>query len=93
MKKEIKFNEVSYELVENYKEGFDIKEVTSKATEYFNSFDYIVGDWSYGKLRLKGFCDKTNKEFKSINDINQAKKYLKELCAFDCRYFILKKNK
>lgn len=92
MNKVYKINELNYELIENYKEGFIYEDVLNKATDYFNDFDYIVGDWSYGKLRLKGFCDKSNKLIKKYNDITNYKQYIKDECAYDCKYFILKKK-
>lgn len=80
-----------YELIINYKDAFD-KEVTQNlVTDYFIDYDYIVGDWSYGHLRLKGFCDRNNKMFKEINDFTNLNKYIKENCAYDCKYFVLKK--
>ena len=51
----------------------------------------ILGDWAYGKLRLKGFCDKNNPKYKDINDIKQAENYVKTNGAYDCKYFIIKK--
>ena len=92
MNKVYKINELNYELIENYKEGFIYEDVLNKATDYFNDFDYIVGDWSYGKLRLKGFCDKSNKLIKKYNDITNYKQYIKDECAYDCKYFVLKKK-
>lgn len=89
--KNIILNNVKYELIKNVRDGYDSEEVELKATDYFVSFDYIVGDWAYGKLRLKGFNDKTNKNFKEINNIKNLEKYLKDNCAYNCRYFILKK--
>lgn len=88
-------NNSNYEIVKNYKDGFDYEEVKNKCleTDYFDDYDYIVGDWSYGKLRLKGFCDKGSKLFKDINDINKVDEYIKDLCAYECRYFIIKKVK
>lgn len=86
-------NEKEYELLEDYKEGFVLDEITPKLTEYFEPYDYILGDWAYGKLRLKGFCDKNNKLYSNINAIEKKDEYLKNNCAFDCRYFILKKVK
>lgn len=82
---------IEYELMENYKEGYDIEAVKRLYTDYFHNYDYILGDWSYGKLRLKGFCDKVNLYCNRINDIKFKDKYLKELCSYDCSYFILKK--
>ena len=89
--KTYKFNEKEYELVENYKDGFDYDAVNEKITEYFDDFDYIVGDWSYGKVRLKGFYDSNNKNKKSYNDYNKCSDYIKNECAYDARWFALKK--
>lgn len=85
------FENINYELINNYKDGFDKVAVENLITDYFKDYDYIVGDWSYGHLRLKGFCDKENKMFKKINNIDNLNTYIKENCAYDCRYFVLKK--
>ena len=89
--KKYKFNEIEYELIENYKDGFDKEAVENLITDYFENYDYIVGDWSYGKLRLKGFCDKENKINNQINNIKILEQYIKENCAYECKYFVLKK--
>jgi len=92
MKKKIyTFNEQKYEVVENYKDAFDEEALKEKITDYFDDYDYIIGDWSYNKLRLKGFCDKKNSLYNKINDINSKDKYIKENCAYECRYFVIKK--
>ena len=49
----IEINNIKYNLIENYKDGFDLDAVKEKYTEYFEPYDFIIGDWSYGKLRLK----------------------------------------
>lgn len=85
------FENNDYELITNYKDGFDKDSVENLITDYFCDYDYIVGDWSYGHLRLKGFCNKDNKLFKKINDIDSLDCYIKENCAYDCKYFVLKK--
>ena len=85
------FNNIKYELVNDYKDGFNEEEVQNKLTDYFEAYDYILGDWAYGKLRLKGFCDKKNKIYKKINDIDTYKEYVKENCAYECKYFLIKK--
>ncbi|MGE5455903.1 MAG: YutD-like domain-containing protein [Ignavibacteriales bacterium] len=91
MKKKIIANEIEYELINDYKEGFDTDSVVPKITDYFEPYDYIVGDWAYGKLRLKGFCEKNNKIYNQINDYVNAEKYIKDNCSYECRYFILRK--
>ena len=50
-----------YELIENYKDGYDEDALKEKYTDYFENYDYIFGDWSYEKLKLKGICEKINK--------------------------------
>lgn len=80
-----------YELIENYKDGFDLEAFKEKYTDYFYPYDYIIGDWSYGKLRLKGFCVRSNKICNKINDFKFKDDYLKNLCNYEAKYFILKK--
>ena len=80
-----------YELVKNYKEGFNQEEFTEKYTDYFYDYDYIVGDIAYGKLRLKVFYDEKNKKVNKINNYKNVDQYLKNNCANDCKHFILKK--
>lgn len=80
-----------YELITNHKNGFDKDDFISKCTDYFDDYDYIVGDIAYNKLRLKGFYESTNSKVKSLNDYKNLDKYLKENCARDCKYFVLKK--
>ncbi len=87
----MEFNKIKYEIITNEKEAIDLEVLNEKITDYFNDYDYIVGDWAYGKLRLKGFYDKTNKNCKELNNINNLEKYIKEKCAYGCKYFVLKK--
>ncbi|MCI8394530.1 MAG: YutD family protein [Bacilli bacterium] len=89
--KEIEINKKKYHILKDVKNAFDYDVVKEKVTDYFEEYDYIVGDWAYGKLRLKGFNSKTNKNFKPINDIDKVDDYLKQNCAFNCSYFILAK--
>lgn len=88
--KHVTINEKDYEIIKDYKNGFDKDAFSEKLTEYFDDYDYIVGDWAYGKLRLKGFCEKNNKKFNEINNYANLDKYIKENCAFDCAYFVAK---
>ena len=84
-------NGINYEIVKDYNNAIDQELLSEKITDYFDQYDYIVGDWSYGKLRLKGFTDKNNKINNEINDISTVDDYLNEYCAYGCKYFILKK--
>ena len=80
-----------YKIITDYRNTFDKEEFLNKCTDYFMQYDYIVGDIAYSKLRLKGFNNKSNKNFNKINDYKNIEKYIKENCAFDCKYFILEK--
>ena len=82
-----------YELIEDNGDCFNEMDVKEKYTDYFYDFDYILGDYAYNKLRLKGFCDKGSARYNKINDIKTKKDYVEKLCAYKCRYFVLKKVK
>ncbi len=88
----ITLEENTYEIITDYKNGYNVEELNNKYTDYFKRYDYIVGDWAYGKLRLKGFYEKNNKNCTEINNIDNLDKYLKENCAFDCSYFVAKRK-
>lgn len=90
--KKIVLEDNNYELIKNYKNGFEQEALVNRYTDYFKDYDYILGDWAYNKLRLKGFCDKNNKLFNEINDYKNIDKYIKDNCAYDCKYFIIKKS-
>lgn len=85
-------NDKEYKLVKD-NDGFDKETIEEKLTEYFDDFDYVVGDWSYGKLRLKGFCNKDNKRFTEYNDYKKVDEYLEKECSYGCKYFILERIK
>ena len=81
----------NYEIIKNYKNGYDKDVFIDKYTDYFKDYDYIVGDWAYGKVRLKGFYEKTSKNCKDFNNIEYLNEYIEKNCAFDCSYFVAKK--
>jgi len=91
--KNILVNNVSYKVNKDVKDARDIALLQDKITDYYDSFDYIVGDWAYGKLRLKGFNNKGNKNYNQSNAIENVESYIENNCAYGCRYFILEKNK
>ena len=88
---EIEAENNKYKLIKNYREAFDKEMFLARYTDYYKDYDYIVGGIAYSKLRLKGFNKKNNKNFNQINDYKNVEKYIKENCAFDCKYFILEK--
>lgn len=91
--KTIKINEVEYEIIKDEREAIDKELLAEKITDYFDDFDYIVGDWAYSKLRLKGFYESSNKKAKKMNDIANVKDYIENKCAYGCKWFELKVSK
>lgn len=88
--KKIKVENKELELIFDKGDCFNEEEFVSKFTDYFYDYDYVLGDYAYNKLRLKGFCDKNNQKFNNINDYSNKDKYIKEQCAYECKYFVLK---
>ena len=53
----------------------------------------IISDIKIGKSIEMCFIHNNPKVDHFINDYNNKDKYLKEQCAYKCRYFVLKKVK
>ncbi len=90
--KNIKIKDKEYEIIEDVGECINISEIEYLYTDYFDDYDYICGDYSYDKLRLKGFNEKTNKNFNKVNDIATYEKYIEDLCSYKAKHFLLKKS-
>ena len=91
--KKIKINNVEYEVVREDNNCINIEELSEKITEYSDNFDYIFGDFSYDKVRLKGFNDSNNKYAKKINDIKYLEDYITNYCSLGAKVFLIKKLK
>lgn len=87
----IEINGRKYELIENIKEGFQEEAVNERYSDILKKYDYIVGDWGYNQLRLKGFYHKDHGKASYDSRIDMLDDYLYEYCNFGCAYFILKK--
>lgn len=91
--KKVEIDNNVYEIITDYKNGFDLDDFINHYTDFYEDYDYIVGDIAYNKLRLKGFYDSSNKKVKKINNYSDLEEYLREYCAVDCKYYVLKKIK
>ena len=81
----------TYQVIKDYRDGFETEALSQRYTEYFEPYDYILGDWSYGKLRLKGFYKKGHKNCRELNNYENLDKYLKTNCAYEARHFVIEK--
>ena len=91
MTERITLDQVEFELIENFREGFDSEALDTRYSEILLKYDYILGDWGYGQLRLKGFFDDRNTKATYETKISTLQDYLYEYCNFGCAHFILKK--
>lgn len=83
----------TYEVVESFKDGWNEEEFKNRFSDILNKYDYIVGDWGFDQLRLKGFFDDSNKKSPFDTKIGSVQDYLYEYCNFGCPYFVVKKVK
>lgn len=86
-------NNAAYEVIEDYRNGFNEDAFKDRYSEILARYDYIVGDWGYGQLRLRGFFDDQNQKATFDTKISTLTEYLYEFCNFGCAYFVVKKIK
>lgn len=82
-----------YEIMQDVREGWNSDAFKERYSEVLTKYDYIVGDWGYNQLRLRGFYDDQNKKAKAAFDakISTLDEYINEYCNFGCSYFVVKK--
>lgn len=91
--KTIEINGIKYEIIRNDDNCLNKEELSEKITDYFESYDYIFGDFAYEKVRLKGYNESNNKKVNKINDIKNLDDYIANYCSYGARTFLLKKIK
>lgn len=85
----LEINKHVYEIVFDKNNAFDLDSFTDRFSMILSKYNYIVGDWGYGQLRLRGFYGKDNPLFKPDQGVDTIQDYLYEECNFGCNYFIL----
>lgn len=79
----------TYRLVKDYRDGFDYEALIKRYNDVLAKYDYIVGDWGYDQLRLRGFFKDDFKSAPLDAKINTLNDYLYEFCNFGCAYFVI----
>lgn len=87
----VKVGGKTFHLVYNYREGFDAEKLEQRFSDIFDKYDYIVGDWGFEQLRLKGFFSVSRKKMQSENKIDRLEDYINEYCNYGCAYFVLRR--
>lgn len=89
----IELNGQNYKLIENVKDGFQEDALNERYSEILQKYDFIVGDWGFDQLRLKGFFHDKNVKASFDSKISMLDDYIYEYCNFGCAYFVLEKVK
>lgn len=89
--KMLTINERRYSLVLNYKDGLRKDALSDRYEQILDKYDYVVGDWGFEKLRLKGFYKDDRKQAAPDQKIGHLEDYLYEYCNFGCAYFVLER--
>ena len=80
-----------FELLESYQNGFVEEDFVARYSEILDKYDYVVGDYGYEQLRLKGFYKDTHKKADYNKRFSTIQDYLLEYCNFGCAYFIVRR--
>ncbi|MFC5702871.1 YutD family protein [Cohnella faecalis] len=81
----------AYELVHEHKTAWNPEAFRERFSEVLERYDYIVGDWGYNQLRLKGFFKEGHSRSTKDSTIASLVDYINEYCNFGCAYFVLTK--
>ena len=82
----------SYKVIKNHRDAFVLEDLTNRFDDHFLKYDYILGDYAYGKLRLKGFYKKEHPDVNEDNNYELRENYLLNYCAFDCKHYVISKE-
>ncbi|WP_225420442.1 YutD family protein [Lapidilactobacillus bayanensis] len=80
-----------YRLVYQYRDGFDAERLGQRFESILNKYDYVVGDWGFEQLRLRGFYNERNHSANRDQNIVTLQDYIAEFCNFGCAFFVLEK--
>ncbi|TBL73993.1 YutD family protein [Paenibacillus thalictri] len=82
----------NYEVIIDHKNGWKPEAFKERYSEVLERYDYIVGDWGYNQLRLRGYFKDTHPKATKESSISSVQDYLNEYCNFGCAYFIIEKT-
>ncbi|WP_226001710.1 YutD family protein [Paenibacillus sp. BJ-4] len=83
----------SYEVLQDHKNGWNPEAFRDRYSEVLDRYDYIIGDWGYNQLRLKGFYRDGHPKANKDTSIVVLDDYINEYCNFGCAYFVLQKSR
>lgn len=81
----------AYSLMHEHKSGWNPEAFRERFSDVLERFDYIVGDWGYNQLRLRGFYKDGHPRATKESTISSFVDYINEYCNFGCAHFVLSK--
>lgn len=81
-----------YELIHENRNGWNADAFKDRYSEVLERYDYIIGDWGYNQLRLKGFFRDNHMKATKDSAYSGMSDYINEYCNFGCAYFVLEKT-
>ncbi|WP_336774676.1 YutD family protein [Paenibacillus sp. MMO-58] len=81
-----------YELIHENRNGWNADAFKDRYSEVLERYDFIIGDWGYSQLRLKGFFRDNHMKATKDSAYSGMSDYINEYCNFGCAYFVLEKT-
>jgi uncharacterized protein YutD len=81
----------TFELVHEHKNAWNLDAFKERYSEVLDRYDFVVGDWGYNQLRLRGFFRDSNAKGAKDTLISSLQDYLQEYCNFGCGFFVLER--
>ncbi|MGK9254706.1 YutD family protein, partial [Paenibacillus humicus] len=78
-----------YELIHEHKAAWNAEVFRDRYSDILERYDYILGDWGYSQLRLKGFYRDDSPKANRDTAFSAIMEYVNEYCNFGCAYFIM----
>jgi uncharacterized protein YutD len=80
-----------YQLVHEHRGGWNYEMFRDRYNDVLARYDYIIGDWGFNQLRLRGFFKADHPQASKETSIVYMQDYISEYCNFGCAYFLVEK--
>jgi len=80
-----------YKVVKEYRMKFDQEVFEEKMVEVLEKYDFLVGDFSDGHLRLKGFFSDSRRGVPRPLKAASIEGYLKKSCVYMCPHYVVER--
>lgn len=82
----------TFELLHEHRNGWNPDAFKERYSDVLDRYDFIVGDWGYNQLRLRGFFREGSSKSTKDSAFSAIQDYLHEYCNFGCSFFVLERT-